>query len=150
MLPSEAESHHRDRTVLRTDPQKRPVVLYDGHCVFCTRQVKNLERLAGAGRFDELSFQEPGVLERFPGLTHDACMKAMQLVLADGRVYSGMGAAARAITLRGWLGAFAWLYWMPILKQLLDGVYWVIAKNRYRIAGKTCESGACALHFKKH
>jgi predicted DCC family thiol-disulfide oxidoreductase YuxK len=112
--------------------------------------VKNLERLSGAGKFDRLSFQDEGVLDRFPGLTYEACMKAMQLVLPDGRVYSGMGAASRAITMRGWTGAFAWLYYVPILRQILDGIYWVIAKNRYRIAGKSCESGACQLHFGPH
>jgi predicted DCC family thiol-disulfide oxidoreductase YuxK len=138
------------RPVIRTAPQPRPTVLYDGHCRFCTHQVRNLERLAGKGHFEKVSFQEPGVLEGFPGLTHEQCMRAMQLVLADGRVYTGMAAAARAVTLRGWTGSFAWLYYVPVLKQILDGIYWIIARNRYRLGGKqACDSDACAVHFKR-
>jgi predicted DCC family thiol-disulfide oxidoreductase YuxK len=108
-----------------------------------------MQRLAGLlreGTYEALSFQDPGVLERFPGITHERCMRAMILVDTDGRAFTGMEAAARAV------GGIALLYYVPIVRQLLDLIYWLIARNRYRLMGKqvqqgACEGGTCALHL---
>lgn len=135
------------------DAPERAVVLYDGHCRFCRAQMKNLLRLAKPSAIEPVSFQDEGVLDRFEGLTWDACMEAMHLVTPDGRVYRGMEAAARAVVTRPFLGAFAWLYYLPGLRQLLDAVYRWIAKRRYAIAGREVARGACddggtcAVHF---
>ena len=131
---------------------ERPVVLYDGHCQFCRAQMETLLRFARRGAIEPLSFQEPGVLERFEGVTHEACMEAMHVVMPDGRVYRGMEAAARAVLTRPILGAVAWLYYVPGLRQLLDALYRWIAKRRYAIAGRAlaeqgCDGGTCAVHF---
>ncbi|MGE0789617.1 MAG: thiol-disulfide oxidoreductase DCC family protein [Sandaracinaceae bacterium] len=144
------------RTVrIATDrPLERAVVLYDGHCVFCKSQMKNLVTLAKRHAFDALSFQDPGVLDRFEGLTYEECMEEMKLILPDGRVFGGMEAAVRAVTTRPVLGLLAWLYYVPGVRWLMDFAYRQIAKRRYRIAGKAlaagdveCENGTCALHF---
>jgi predicted DCC family thiol-disulfide oxidoreductase YuxK len=130
----------------------RPVVLYDGHCRFCKRQMANLVHLARRDAIEPLSFQDEGVLERFEGLTYDACMQAMHLVTPEGRVYRGMEAAVRAVVTRPILGAFAWVYYLPGIKQLLDAIYRWIARRRYRIAGRElategCEGGTCSVHL---
>ena len=72
-------------------------VLYDGHCQLCTRGARKLVALARAGAVEAVSFQEPGVLERFPGLTHEACMQAMYLITPDGRRFRGFEAAVQAV-----------------------------------------------------
>src|SRR5580693_4871435 len=77
----------------------RWIALYDGHCRFCTRQAKQLEKVVGAQRVELVSFQDDGVLTRFPGLSHEACMKRIHVVRPDGRVYAGAEAAARSIML---------------------------------------------------
>lgn len=130
----------------------KAVVLYDGHCRFCQKQMRNLERLARPGALEPVSFQDPGVLERFEGLTWDQCMEAMHLVLPDGRVFRGMEAAVRAVATRPVLGLFAWAYYLPGLRQLLDALYRWIAERRYAIAGRElaeegCDGGTCAVHF---
>lgn len=130
----------------------RAVVLYDGHCRFCKAQMKNLLVLARRGAIEPLSFQDEGVLDRFAGLTHEACMEAMHLVTPEGRVFRGMEAAARAVATRPVLGLVAWLYYLPGLRQLLDAAYRWIARRRYAIAGRElasggCDSDACAVHF---
>jgi len=121
-----------------------PALLYDGHCKFCIEQMHRLARWLPAGRYEALDFQEPRVLERF-GVGRDAAMRALQYVDARGRVFSGAEAAVRALGLRR-LGKLAYLYYLPGLRQLLDAIYKVVARNRYRIAGATCEDGTCALH----
>lgn len=131
---------------------ERAVVLYDGHCRFCKAQMKNLLALARPGAIEPVSFQDEGVLERFEGLTYDACMEAMHLVTPAGRVYRGMEAAARALVTRPVLGLFAWGYYVPGVRQLLDAIYGWIARRRYAIAGRElaaqgCDDGACSVHF---
>src|SRR5205807_1384518 len=100
-----------------------------------------------------VDFQHPGVLDNFPGITHDACMQAMHLVTPDGRVFKGFEAIVRAIGTRRFLGGIAYLYYLPGLRQLCDRLYKFVASHRYQFWGnktqETCESGACALHFQK-
>ncbi len=128
------------------------VVLYDGHCKFCTAGARKLERLARPGTLELVSFQDPGVLDRFPGLTHEACMRQMHLVTPDGRIYGGFEAAVQALATRPVLGLLARAYYLPGLRQLCDLVYKRIAANRYRLLGKAvaageCAGGTCALHL---
>ena len=78
-------------------------------------------------------------------------MRAMQLVKPDGRVYSGFEAVVRTVATRRVLGWIAYGYYVPGIRQLCDWIYSIIARNRYRIAGKAvaageCADGSCALH----
>lgn len=130
---------------MNTTAPPLPVILYDGHCRFCTSQMKNLARWLPAGKYEALSFQEPGVLERFPGITHELAMQAMIFIDREGRVFRGMEAAVRAVALRA-AGKLAFGYYTPGIRQLLDAIYARIAANRYALAGKECEGGTCALH----
>jgi len=135
----------------RTVPPGRHVVLYDGHCRFCQHQVRTLSRLAAPGAIDLVSFHDPGVLDRFPGMPYDACMRAMHLVTPDGRVCSGFEAAARAVATRPVLGLIAYVYYLPGIRLLCDLAYAAVAAHRYRVMGQTveaggCEGGTCHLH----
>jgi predicted DCC family thiol-disulfide oxidoreductase YuxK len=139
-------------TLERTTPPARYVVLYDGHCKICTAGARKLAGLARQGTLDLVSFQEPGALDPFPSLTHDACMRQMYLVTPQGRIYGGFEAAVQALATRPVLGRLARAYYLPVVRQLCDLVYRGIAANRYRILGKAvaageCEGGTCALHF---
>jgi predicted DCC family thiol-disulfide oxidoreductase YuxK len=134
-----------------TTPPGRYVVLFDGSCRFCTAGVKKLLALARPGTLQTVNFQEPGVLEGFPGLTYEDCMKAMQLVTPGGHIYSGFEAAVQAVATRRVIGWLAYLYYLPGLRQLCDWAYARLAANRYRIMGKAiakgdCEGGTCSLH----
>jgi predicted DCC family thiol-disulfide oxidoreductase YuxK len=141
----------RSDQVRRTSPPPdgRAVVLYDGHCRFCTRSAMRLVRLVGADRVHVLSFREPGVVDHFPGLTHERCMAAMQLVEPDGRVWAGGAAAARALARRPVVGKAALVYFVPGARQVADAGYRWAARNRYRLGRRAddCEpDGTCHLH----
>src|SRR5262245_59152741 len=126
----------------------RHVVLYDGKCRFCTTGIQRLLRWAGPGAIEALDFQQPGVLERFPGITHAACMQQMQLVTPTGRVYAGFEAAVRALATRALLRPWLWPYYILPVRFLLDQLYAFVAANRYRLWSKQieCPEGTCALH----
>ncbi len=125
------------------------VLLYDGHCQLCVAGARRLSAWARPGAIQLANFQEPGVLERFPGLTHGQCMQAMHLVEPDGRVFRAFEAAVAALLTRGWLFAWARLYYLPGLRLLCDLAYRWVARNRYRLTGGArCSETACGLHPK--
>ena len=125
------------------------VVLYDGRCRFCVAGARRLAALARPGAIEMRDFQAPGVLAAYPQLTYEACMRAMQLVTMDGRVYEGAEAVARVLMTRPVFGLVARLYFVPGLRQVANALYDWVARNRYRLRGRTddCEGGACALHY---
>ena len=127
----------------------KPIALYDGHCRFCTSQVEKLCRTAH-GKLTIRSFQEPGVLVDFPGLTHADCMRELKVVDVDGQVFGGAEAVVRTLLIsRPILGQLARLYDVPGLRWGCDRLYAFIARNRYRFFGRSqaCEDDACSVHF---
>jgi predicted DCC family thiol-disulfide oxidoreductase YuxK len=137
----------------RTTAPGRYVLFYDGHCRLCEAGSQRMLALAQPGKIERIDFQQPGVLDAYPGVSYEACMEQMILVTPTGRVYGGFEAAVQAVATRT-LGKVALLYYVPGIKLILDVLYAAVAANRYRIMGKTiaaggCDSGACAVHFKK-
>jgi predicted DCC family thiol-disulfide oxidoreductase YuxK len=127
----------------------RLVVLYDGNCRFCTRSAKGLARRFGPSKVSAVSFQDDGVLDGYPGVSYDACMKKMHVIDPEGRVYAGAAAVARVVRTVPVLGLFAYLYHIPGVRQLAELAYSFVAKNRYKLFGKTdkCDpGGTCHLH----
>jgi predicted DCC family thiol-disulfide oxidoreductase YuxK len=126
------------------------VVIYDGECRFCQRQVRNLRRLDRFGeRLSFLSLHDPRVAQRYPDLTHDELMTQMYVVDIDGNRHGGSD-AVRYLTRR------LPLLWpaMPILHlpgtaRLWRWGYNQIAKRRYLISGQSCQDDACAVHLKR-
>lgn len=126
------------------------VVLYDGHCRICRSQVKTLLRLAAPGAVEARDFHQPGTLAAFPSLDHAACMEAMHLVGRNGRVARGAEAIVRALATRRLVAPFAYLYYLPGLRQVADLAYAWVARNRYRPFRPPgdCADGACDAHLK--
>ncbi|MHB8878383.1 MAG: thiol-disulfide oxidoreductase DCC family protein [Myxococcaceae bacterium] len=119
-------------------------VLYDGGCRFCTGAARRL-RSCTRGEVAFLSFRDPGVLPRFPGVTAAACEEAMHLVRANGRVFTGAEAVLQALRGR-WLFKPAFLYYLPGLRQLGDAAYALVARRRFRLSGRECPDGTCHPH----
>ena len=114
----------------------------------CVSQTARLARLS-RGRITTVSFREPGVLGRFPGVTAEACEREMKLVDRDGRVFGGAAAVAKALAVsHPVIGSPALLYFLPGIRSLADRVYAWVARNRFRISRRTapCADGACGLH----
>jgi predicted DCC family thiol-disulfide oxidoreductase YuxK len=121
-----------------------PVLIYDGHCPFCRGQVARLQRLVGK-RFKAESFQEKGVLERFPALTHDACMQEIKLVMGNGQILGGAHAIFFTLSLNPIFRPVRWLYYLPGIQQLMDWGYAQVAARRYNIKPGDCPSGTCHI-----
>jgi predicted DCC family thiol-disulfide oxidoreductase YuxK len=132
---------------LATTPPGHDVILYDGHCRLCRGGAKQLERMLGSHGTELRSFRDEGVLDVFPGISPERCEKKMQLVQADGRVFEGAEAVVQALGRRP-LGKLLFVYYVPGLKQVADWLYRLVARYRFRIAGRACPDGACAVHYK--
>jgi predicted DCC family thiol-disulfide oxidoreductase YuxK len=134
------------------DPDERPageVVIYDGHCRFCTAQVKRLARWDRGGRLAFLSLHDPRVSQRYPDLTSDALMDQMYLITRDG---TRLGGAAALRYLSRHLPRLWWLapaLHVPGLLPFWQWCYRQVARRRYRLGGtQACDDDACHVHFR--
>lgn len=116
-----------------------PVVLFDGTCGFCNGSVRWVVERDHLGRlhFAPQTSEMGAFLLAEQGLEEVA---AQSLILVEeGRAYTRSTAALR---IAGFL-QFPWswlrvLLWVP--RVIRDGVYDLVARNRYRLAGQqeTC------------
>jgi len=127
------------------------VVIYDGNCVFCLSQVRNLKKFDGGDRLAFMSLHDPEVAQRYPGLTYEQMMKQIYVVNQDGDRLGG-AAGIRYLTRRLpklWLAAP--LTHFPFTLPLQQWCYDQVARRRYKIANKNgtadCDDGTCAVHF---
>lgn len=132
------------------------VVIYDGHCVFCTGQVRNLHRWDGKNRLAFISLHDSFVGQHFPDLSHDAMMEQLYLVPHGEHGYTDLrlgGAAAIRYLSRKLpkLWVLAPFLHIPGSLPIWQWGYRQVAKRRYKIAGKQggqCDDGGtCELHF---
>ena len=66
-------------------PRGRPILIYDGECHFCMRQVDRLRRWTGGAVAFE-AYQTAAA--RFPSIPKEAFARSVQLVESDGSVAS--------------------------------------------------------------
>lgn len=111
------------------------VILFDGVCNFCNAAINFVIDHDANRRFRFASLQSEfgqKVVRNFQ--RHSADLDSV-LLLRDGKLYQKSDAAFEiARYLRGWSWVVV-LRWIPRL--IRDFFYDVIAKNRYRIFGKT-------------
>lgn len=126
----------------------KDVLIYDGQCNFCRRSVRTLYVLDWTRRLTFISLHDERVPQRWPGLSYDQLMDQIWLASPGGETYGGAD-ALRYLSLRMpamWLSAP--LLNFPFTMPLWRKIYRFIARNRYRIAGRSCEGGTCSLHGK--
>ena len=123
----------------------QPVVVYDGECPFCLKQIDVMKRRDADRAFEYQPRQASGLEQRFPQITEGNFNSGMRLIHRDGSVSVGADAIYEiARLLRGWKH-LAWIYRVPVLKSVCRASYAWIARNRYRFA-KKCEDGVCEVN----
>jgi predicted DCC family thiol-disulfide oxidoreductase YuxK len=115
----------------------RAVLIYDGDCPMCRASALWLLRRAMAGGARDLEIlpcRSPARRRRYPQVTDEACLTAMQLVLPDGRVLAGADAVPeilRRIPRWRWL---AGIFDQPAVRPLARRLYRWVADNRMRLS----------------
>lgn len=119
-------------------------VLYDGACPRC-RASMALVAAADPDRLVEpVDLTAVDVSTVHPSLTREACLTAMHLVRADGRVLAGYDAL---VTLSRWLP----LFWPAALVGSIPGVSWAGRRVYAAVAASRprdvpCTDDVCGLH----
>ena len=122
----------------------RDTVLYDGQCRFCRGQMALLRRLDLTGRLQLTSLHDPAVARDFPEIPPAELMREMFVVDRQGQAHGGVQAwriLSRRIPL---LWPAAVLLHIPGSLPAWNWLYQLIARNRYRFAGR-CDDGSCRL-----
>ena len=112
----------------------RATLIYDGECPFCSRAAAWALRHARGNTIETLPCQDENRETRFPEITREQCLKAMQLVTAEGRVFSGEEALPPLMELmKGWrwLGRILRL---PGIRHASPAAYRWFANHRYALA----------------
>ena len=121
-------------------------VLYDGQCPRCRASLALLVAADPDRLLDPVDLTAVDVTKIHPSLTRDACMKAMHVVRADGRVFAGFDAVvavARRLPLFWLAGLLGSLPGVPVLGRR---VYKMVADSRPRDA---CTDDVCSIHAPK-
>lgn len=111
----------------------RPVVVFDGECPFCIRQIERMQGRDEEGRFDYAPRQTEGLEQQHPGLAEGDFDTGLRLVRRDGQIRVGADAIYEiARELRGWRH-LAWLYRVAPLRPLFRAAYGYLARRRKKL-----------------
>jgi predicted DCC family thiol-disulfide oxidoreductase YuxK len=100
-----------------------------------------MRRAMAAGQLEILPCRSGPRRARFPQITDERCMRAMQLVLPDGRVLEGADAVPELLRrIPRWRGAAAVLA-LPGVRGVARRAYAWIAANRMRISCAVADRG---------
>lgn len=120
------------------------VILYDGVCVFCSRWVRFVAARDG-GLFRFTAIQSDYGRKLAQTFNIDPNDPDTNAVINDNVALFKSDAA---LTVLGMLPGWRWVRILSVVpKTLRDGVYNIVARNRYRIFGTydTCFMGDAAL-----
>ena len=112
---------------------RRPVIIYDGQCKFCRKQIERFHRRDKQHLFEYCARLTPGINERFPVLAESNFNTGIRLIHPDGSIAVGADAVyhiTRRLRPYKW---FAWLYRIPLFHALSQRIYLWIAVNRQHL-----------------
>jgi predicted DCC family thiol-disulfide oxidoreductase YuxK len=111
-----------------SNPPPKPVLIWDGECLFCRRWIERWKEITGA----DLDYETSRDLgERFPEVPREECGRSVILIEPDGAVSSGAKAVFRSLRSRRSKKWLAWSYeHVPGFAALSEAFYRIIAANR--------------------
>ncbi|HZF66110.1 MAG TPA: thiol-disulfide oxidoreductase DCC family protein [Chitinophagaceae bacterium] len=116
--------------------KENPVIFFDGVCNYCSRMVGFVIR------------QDKKQVFKFAALQSEAAQKKLEnfqlpqnnfdsfILMENGKVYKSSTAGLRLLNRLPWYWKWTQLFWI-VPKFLRDAVYDIVARNRYRIFGKS-------------
>jgi predicted DCC family thiol-disulfide oxidoreductase YuxK len=119
----------------RATSTRRPVVVFDGGCGFCRRQVRTIALLDWLGRLDQVPYDD--AVQRWPEVARGTLGDGLRMRFPDATVTVGID-AVRSIAVRLPVTALpALLLWLPGIHPLADRAYRFVAARRRR--DEACE-----------
>ena len=112
------------------DERARPVVVYDGECPFCLKQIERIQRRDRWARFEYTARQAPGLEARFPQLADQDFNSGMRLITPQGNIQVGADAVYHIALRLPVYRRLAWIYRIPVLHGLARLAYRWVAAHR--------------------
>jgi predicted DCC family thiol-disulfide oxidoreductase YuxK len=125
----------------RNDPQvasfadDRPIFIFDGHCVFCSRWVELVLRYDRAGRYRLLAAQSALGRSLYVHYGLDPENLETNILLIDGVALTKSEGSLRLVAGLGFPWSLAGVL-RVLPRRLADALYDLVARNRFRIFGK--------------
>ena len=118
-------------------------IVYDGHCGFCRRSLRALQRFDTRGAMKLYdSHDTDTIAATFPMLAGADFDDAMFAVTPDGRVFRGYFAFKRLLRYLPLTWPLLPVFYLPGVDRIGPGVYAWVARNRNRLG---CGSEVCEL-----
>ena len=106
-----------------------PTFLYDPLCPRC-RAFARFVASWSQGRVACVPLDREGAADLHPDLSYGRMLRAAHLVLPNGYLAEGAEAGALALGQRQGWGWLFQAYYLPVIKQLAQGAYWLIRATR--------------------
>lgn len=132
------------QTPNETDPYnaQRPIVFFDGDCMFCNQSVQTLLGLDDNEQLDFAPLQGKTAARLLPeSLRHPDQLGTMVYRLPNGALFTRSSAALAILSTLGGPYKIASAAGRLLPRALRDAAYDLVARNRHRLAAKS----ACAL-----
>ncbi|RXZ42104.1 thiol-disulfide oxidoreductase DCC family protein [Crenobacter cavernae] len=128
----------------------RLTVFYDGRCPICRREMLLDRQYDGRGRIDAVDLHAEPERLAAAGISAEDAMRLIHALRDDGVLLVGLPALRAKYKLleRPWLNRLVKVSELPGLAGVLDAVYVVFARNRYRLPAwllpvPDCADGVC-------
>lgn len=132
--PSRGQERASDEQAVA--PPRRPLLVYDGDCGFCSEHATRYAARA-RGLVEVLAAAQLG--EQHPEISSEQLARSVIYVDEFGELHEGADAVARALHFTG-LRWPRWMYrFIPGLAPLAEWSYRRVANNRQHLGSKSCK-----------
>ena len=128
-------SYRNDASVPRFD-DSRALIIYDGVCVLCSRSMRAIAARDTSGHFQFASAQSALGQALFKHYGLDPVAFETVLLLTSGRAYGKLDMAMEVARVLGGPWTLFRVF-RPLPRSVQDRIYDLVAKNRYRLFGRT-------------
>lgn len=127
---------YRDDPAVPAFPDDKPIIVFDGECVFCTGWARLVLKVDRRGVFRLLPAQTPlgEALYRHYGL--DPANYETNILIENGVARFKSDGSMRMARLLGFPWALANVF-RALPGPVIDALYDLVAKNRYRLFGRS-------------
>lgn len=133
--PARAPYSYRDDPRVPDFPDDHPIIVFDGHCVLCSRWAQFVIRHDRDRKFKLLAAQSPLGYALYEHYGLVPVEYQTNILLADGVAWFESESAIRM--LEGLGRPWSWFAVTRVLPRVLrDRAYGVVARNRFRVFGR--------------
>ena len=127
----------------RTETNPQIEVFYDGECPLCSREINFLRRIDKHHSIVATDISDPNFDASSVGVEWSDLMDRLHGRRADGVIVEGVEVFRQLYAAVGW-GWLVSITRAPGIRQGLDAVYTLFARNRLRLTNRSADCDRCS------